>query len=107
MYAVIQSGGKQYKVSAGDDVRLETLPGAVGEDVVFDKVLLASDGETIQVGSPYLDNARVKGRISRHDKARKIMVFKRKRRKGYRNTRGHRQPFTLVRIQGVEMGENP
>ncbi len=104
MYAVFQSGGKQYKVSAGEEIRLERLPGEVGEDVVFDRVLLASDGENVQVGNPYLGDARVRGRIARHHKDRKIVVFKYKRRKGYRKTRGHRQPYTLVRIEDVEMG---
>lgn len=103
MYAVFQSGGKQYKVSAGDEVRLEMLPGEVGQEVVFDKVLLASDGENIQVGSPYLGDARVTGKIARHDKSKKIVVFKYKRRKGYRTTRGHRQPYTLVRIEDVQV----
>jgi large subunit ribosomal protein L21 len=104
MYAVFQSGGKQYKVSAGDEVKVEMLPGEIGEDVVFDKVLLASDGENVQVGSPFLGNARVAGKIARHDKSKKIVVFKYKKRKGYRNTRGHRQPYTLVRIEGVQVG---
>ncbi len=107
MYAVFQSGGKQYKVSTGEEIRVEKLSGDVGEDVVFDKVLMASDGESVQVGSPYLGDARVKGKIARQDKSKKIVVFKYKRRKGYRNTRGHRQPYTLVRIEGVEMADNP
>jgi large subunit ribosomal protein L21 len=101
MYAVLESGGKQHKVSAGDEVRLEKLVGREGETVVFDRILLASDGESVQVGQPYLDNFRVTGRIARHGKNRKIVVFKYKRRKGYRNTRGHRQPYTLVRIEDV------
>ncbi|MFO7785958.1 MAG: 50S ribosomal protein L21 [Thermodesulfobacteriota bacterium] len=103
MYAIFQSGGKQHKVSAGDEVRVEKLPGEAGEDVVFDRILLASDGENVHVGSPYLGNVRVKGRIARQGKNKKIVVFKYKRRKGYRNTRGHRQPYTLVRIDDVEM----
>jgi len=103
MYAVFQSGGKQYKVSAGDEVKVEMLPGEIGEDVVFDKILLASDGENVQVGNPYLGDARVTGKIARHDKSKKIVVFKYKRRKGYRNTRGHRQPYTLVRIEDVQV----
>lgn len=103
MYAVIQTGGKQHKVSAGDEVRVEKLPGDVGESVVFDRILLASDGEDVRVGKPYLEEARVVGRIARQDKDRKVVVFKYKRRKGFRKTRGHRQPYTLVRIEDVEM----
>jgi len=104
MYAVFQSGGKQYKVSAGEDVKLEKLAGEVGDSVVFDKVLLTSDGEDVRVGSPFLSDARITGKIARQDKSRKVMVFKYKRRKGYRKTRGHRQPYTLVRIENVEAG---
>ena len=104
MYAVFQSGGKQYKVSAGDEVKVEKLPGEVGEDVVFDKVLLVSDGADVQIGSPFLGDAKIVGRIARHDKARKINVFKYKRRKGYRKARGHRQPYTLVHIQDLQIG---
>jgi len=104
MYAVFQSGGKQYKVSAGDEVKVEKLPGEVGEDVVFDKVLLASDGEDVRVGNPFVGDARIVGRIARHDKAKKVLVFKYKKRKGYRKGRGHRQPYTLVRIQDLQLG---
>lgn len=103
MYAIFQSGGKQHKVSAGDEIRVEKLPGEAGEDVVFDRILLASDGENVHVGNPYLGNVLVKGRIARQGKNKKIVVFKYKKRKGYRNTRGHRQPYTLVRIDDVEM----
>ena len=98
MYAVIESGGKQHRVSAGDEVMVE-----VGETISFDKVLLTSDGETVNVGKPYLDDAKVVGRIARHDKHKKILVFKYKRRKGYRRKRGHRQQFTLVRIEDIEV----
>jgi large subunit ribosomal protein L21 len=102
MYAVIESGGKQHRVSAGDEVMVEKLAGEVGETISFDKVLLTSDGETVNVGKPYLENTRVVGRITRHDKHKKIVVFKYKRRKGYRKKRGHRQPFTLVKIENIE-----
>ena len=101
MYAVIESGGKQHRVAPGEEVRVERLAGEVGETVSFDKVLLTSDGDKVKVGKPYLENARVVGRINRHDKRRKIVVFKYKRRKGYRRKRGHRQHFTLVRIEEI------
>ena len=101
MYAVIQTGGKQYRVTSGEDVKVEKLAGEVGDSIVFDRVLLTSDGENINVGKPYLEETRVVGRITRHDKNKKIVVFKYKRRKGYRKKRGHRQEFTLVRIDGI------
>ena len=102
MYAVIESGGKQHRVSTGDEVMVEKLLGEVGETISFDRVLLTFDGEKVSVGRPYLDNAKVMGRITRHDKHKKIVVFKYKRRKGYRRKRGHRQPFTLVKIENIE-----
>ncbi|MBW1863249.1 MAG: 50S ribosomal protein L21 [Deltaproteobacteria bacterium] len=101
MYAVIQTGGKQYRVASGEDVKVEKLAGEVGDSIVFDRVLLTSDGENINVGKPYLEETRVVGRITRHDKNKKIVVFKYKRRKGYRKKRGHRQEFTLVRIDAI------
>ncbi len=103
MYAVIESGGKQHRVSPGDEVMVEKLAAEVGETISFDKVLLTSDGETVNVGKPYLDDAKVVGRIARHDKHKKIVVFKYKRRKGYRRKRGHRQQFTLVRIENIQV----
>jgi len=103
MYVIIQTGGKQYRVAQGDDLILEKLPGQVGDTVVFDKVLMTSDGENVQVGKPYLENTKVMGRLKRQDKSKKIVVFKFKRRKGFRRTKGHRQPFSLVKIEGIEV----
>ena len=102
MYAVIKTGGKQYRVAPGDELKVEKLTGDVGEEVFFDHVLLASDGEKFHVGRPYLDSSKVRGRITRQGKGKKVIVFKYKRRKGYRKTRGHRQDFTLVRIENIE-----
>lgn len=102
MYAVIRTGGKQYRVTPGDEIQFEKLTGAIGDNVTFDQVLLASDGENVRVGEPYLDSTKVTGRITRQDRYRKILVFKYKKRKGYRRTRGHRQAFTLVRIENIE-----
>jgi large subunit ribosomal protein L21 len=104
MYAVIQTGGKQYRVAQGDDLMVEKLAGQAGDSVIFDKVLMASDGENVQVGKPYVENAKVLGRLKRQDKSKKIIVFKFKRRKGFRRTRGHRQPFSLIRIESIELG---
>jgi len=102
MYAVIQTGGKQYRVTPGEEVKLEKLPGQVGDTVAFDRVLLTSDGEALNIGKPYLENAKVVGRITRHDKNRKIVVFKYKKRKGYRRKQGHRQQYSLVKIENIE-----
>ena len=102
MYAVINTGGKQYRVSPGQEIKLEKLKAEIGDVVTFDKVLLTSDGENVKVGRPYLENSKVTGRVSRQGKNRKIVVFKYKRRKGYRRTQGHRQSFTLVNIENIE-----
>ncbi len=102
MYAVIQTGGKQYRVTPGEEVKLEKLPGQVGDTVAFDKVLLTSDGEALNIGKPYLENTKVVGRITRHDKNKKIVVFKYKKRKGYRRKQGHRQQYSLVKIEDIE-----
>jgi len=102
MYAVVSTGGKQYKVSEGDVLRVEKLPGEVGDTVSFDEVLLFSDGENVTVGQPVVDEVAVKGRIVEQGKAKKILVFKYKRRKRYRRKQGHRQPYTAVKIDSIE-----
>ena len=101
MYAVIRTGGKQYKVAQGDEIKLEKLPGQIGDQVVFDQVLLTSDGENVKLGKPCLEDAKVTGKITRQGRNRKIVVFKFRRRKGYQKKRGHRQYFTLVRIEEI------
>ena len=103
MYAVIESGGKQHRVALGEDVALEKLAGEVGDTISFDKVLLTSDGDNVSVGKPYLENVTVEGHITLHDRQRKIIVFKYKKRKNYRRKRGHRQHFTLVRIDNIKV----
>ncbi|MDY6990564.1 MAG: 50S ribosomal protein L21 [Thermodesulfobacteriota bacterium] len=101
MYAVISTGGKQYRVSEGQTIRVEKLPGEVGAPVSFDRVLLFSDGDTVKVGQPTLADMSVTGRIVQQGRAKKVIVFKRKRRKGYRKKQGHRQYYTALRIDGI------
>ncbi len=102
MYAVIKTGGKQYRVTQGQDVKVEKIPGQTGEEVVFDKVLVVSDGDNVTIGKPYVDNAKVLGKLARQAKDRKVPVFKYKKRKGYRRNKGHRQDFSLVRIENIQ-----
>jgi large subunit ribosomal protein L21 len=101
MYAVLSTGGKQYKVEKGDILRIEKISGEVGTPVSFDKILMFSDGEKVRVGAPLLDGIAVSGRIIEQDKAKKILVFKYKRRKRYRRKQGHRQPYTAVQIDSI------
>ncbi|ABW65896.1 50S ribosomal protein L21 [Desulfosudis oleivorans] len=104
MYAVIATGGKQYRVEKDEVLRLEKLPGQVGDTVSFDQILLFSDGESVSVGTPVLGNVTVSGKIVEQDRAKKILVFKTKRRKRYRRKQGHRQSFTAVRIETIQAG---
>jgi large subunit ribosomal protein L21 len=100
MYAVIQSGGKQYKVAPGQTIRLESLEGEGGTPVQFSSVLLVEDGGTVKAGAG-LEGARVEGTVVENGRAKKILVFHKKRKKQYRKTRGHRQDFTAVRIDKI------
>ena len=102
MYAVVNSGGKQYKVQKGEILRVEKIPGDVGSEVTFDRVLMFSDGENVSIGQPVLDNVAVKGHIVEQGRAKKIIVFKYKRRKRYRRKQGHRQPYTAIQIDDIE-----
>ena len=101
MYAVVNTGGKQYKVQQGEVLRIEKIPGDVGSPVNFDRVLMFSDGENVSIGQPVLDNVAVEGHIVEQGKAKKILVFKYKRRKRYRRKQGHRQEFTAVQIDSI------
>ena len=100
MYALIKTGGKQYRVSTGDKIRIEKLAGAVGETISFGEVLLIG-GDNVVVGKPLVSGAKVTGEILAQDRDKKVIVFKFKRRKNYRRKRGHRQPFTEVKITNV------
>jgi large subunit ribosomal protein L21 len=102
MYAVVNTGGKQYKVQKGETLRIEKITGEVGTQVTFDKVLMVADGENVRVGQPLLEKAAVQASIVEQDRAKKIIIFKYKRRKRYRRKQGHRQPYTAIRIDGIE-----
>lgn len=101
MYAVIETGGKQYRVQEGDVLFIEKVAGNEGESLSFDKVLLVSNGEEVKVGKPYVDGVSVTGNIVEHGKARKVIVYKFKRKKDYRKKQGHRQPYTKIRIEKI------
>jgi large subunit ribosomal protein L21 len=102
MYAVIKTGGKQYRVSEGDTLQVEKLAGKPGDEITFDEVLLIGGGESTKVGQPLVKGAAVKAKITAQDKDKKIVVFKMRRRKNYRNKNGHRQPYTQVTITGIK-----
>ncbi len=103
MHAVILTGGKQYRVTEGDVLAVEKLDLEPGRKAHFDRVLLVEDGETVHVGAPVLDNAMVLGLVLENFRDEKVLVFKKKRRKQYRRTRGHRQHLTKVRITRITM----
>ncbi len=104
MYAVIETGGKQYRVNEGDVIRIEKLPEEIGSVVTFEKVLLVGAGEKVSVGTPVVDGAEVTGKVVEQDRGKKIIVFKKKRRKGYQVKRGHRQDYTGVLIEKINKG---
>jgi large subunit ribosomal protein L21 len=100
MYAVFKTGGKQYRVAAGDQVRVEKLPGNVGDAVTFDQVLLVG-GEAVKLGQPLVSGAKVEAKIASQGLGKKLIVFKFRRRKNYRRKNGHRQPFTALDIVNI------
>lgn len=102
MYAIIETGGKQYRVSEGDVIRVEKLPAAEGESVEFTKVLAISKDGKLSVGNPWLEGSKVTAKVLQHGKGEKIIVFKYKPKKNYRKKQGHRQPFTEVQIEKIE-----
>ena len=105
MYAVIETGGKQYRVNEGDIIRVEKLPEEVGSPVNFEKVLMIGAGEKVSVGTPVVEGAKVTGKVIEQDRRKKIIVFKKKRRKGYQVKRGHRQDYTGILIEKISKGK--
>jgi large subunit ribosomal protein L21 len=104
MYAVIKTGGKQYRVAANDKITIEKLEGAAGDQVVFDAVLMVANGGTVDVGAPFVSGASVVGEIASQDKADTVYIFKKRRRKHYRRRNGHRQLLTTVAITDILTG---
>ena len=103
-YAIIRTGGKQFRVEPGKKYRIPTIVGEAGGTIEFNDVLLGSDGNNVKTGVPTLSGAKVTGEIVRHGRGEKIVVFKQKRRKNYARKRGHRQGFTEIRINDISLG---
>ncbi len=101
MYAIIQTGGKQYKVSEGDVVYIEKLNAEEGASVSFDEVLAVGEGAELKLGNPFVGGATVSGTVLKNGKAKKVLIFKYKPKKGYRRRQGHRQPYTKVQIEKI------
>ncbi len=101
MYAVIKTGGKQYRVQEGQVIRVETLPAQAGETVDFSEVLMLADGDDIKIGTPIVDGAKVSGTVLEHGRGKKIEIIKFKRRKHHMKRQGHRQNYTAVRIESI------
>ena len=101
MYAIVRTGGKQYQVEAGDKLKVEKLQGEVGAQVELEDVLLVVDGETVRIGRPVVEGAKVTATIVEQGRNKKIIVFKKKRRKGYQVKRGHRQFYTALNIDAI------
>ena len=102
MYAVIKTGGKQYKVAPGEKLKVEQIPADVGAEVILDQVLLVGEGDAVTVGAPFIAGAAVKATVVSHGRGEKVRIFKMRRRKHYQKTQGHRQSYTEVRIDGIE-----
>ncbi|MEE4241622.1 MAG: 50S ribosomal protein L21 [Desulfopila sp.] len=103
MYAIVRTGGKQYQVAQGDQLRVEKNNGEIGDTVELTDVLMIVDGEKTDIGNPVLETAKVKATIAEQGRAKKIIVFKKKRRKGYRLKQGHRQDYTALTIREISV----
>jgi len=104
LYAIIATGGKQYKVSPGDTIRIMALPGEAGDSVAFDRVLMIAEGDEPSFGGPVIEGSRVAGEIVEQTRSAKVIAFKKRRRKNSKRKRGHRQDLTLVRITEISPG---
>jgi large subunit ribosomal protein L21 len=102
MYAIVETGGKQFKVSQGDTIYVEKLDAEVGSSITLDKVFLVSTDKGVSVGTPTVDGAKVVAKVEEHGKGKKIVVFKYKAKKNYHKKQGHRQPYTKLKIEAIE-----
>jgi large subunit ribosomal protein L21 len=101
MYAVVKTGGKQYRVSAGEKLRIEQIAAEVGQEIQLEEVLLVADGDAIQMGAPLIAGARVTAKVLKHGRGDKVHIYKMRRRKHYRKSQGHRQNYTEIEILGI------
>jgi len=101
MYAVVKTGGKQYRVSAGEKLKIEQIPAEVGEEIVLGEVLMVADGDALKLGAPLVAGAQVKAKVIRHGRGDKVRIYKMRRRKHYRRSQGHRQNYTEIEILGI------
>jgi large subunit ribosomal protein L21 len=101
MYAVVKTGGKQYRVSAGEKLKIEQIAAEVGQEIVLDQVLVVADGETLKMGTPLVSGATVKAKVLSQGRGDKVHIFKMRRRKHYRKSQGHRQNYTEIEILGI------
>lgn len=101
MYAVIQTGGKQYRVASGNKLKIEQVDAEVGSEIVIDKVLMVADADKVSLGAPLLSGASVRAKVIGHGRADKVRIFKMRRRKHYRKSQGHRQNYTEIEVIGI------
>ena len=104
MNAVVKTGGKEYRISKGDLIRVEKMEGKVGDQVTMKDILMISDEDKVQVGNPFLTNAVITGEIVQQVRGKKVLIYKMKRRKNYRRTKGHRQTYTYIRVNDISLG---
>lgn len=101
MYAVVKTGGKQYRVSAGEKLKIEQIAAEVGQEILLEEVLLVADGDALKMGTPLVAGAKVKAKVLKHGRGDKVHIYKMKRRKHYRKSQGHRQNYTEIEILGI------
>jgi large subunit ribosomal protein L21 len=105
MYAIIKTGGKQYRVESGEQLRVEALAADVGAAISFEEVLMVGEGDAVKVGAPFVSGAKVKATVVSHGRGEKVRIFKMRRRKHYQKSQGHRQSYTELRIDDIVQGQ--
>jgi large subunit ribosomal protein L21 len=101
MYAVVKTGGKQYRVAAGEKIKVEQIPADVGAEIILEQVLMVGEGESVKIGAPFVSGAKVTAKVIAHGRHPKVNIFKMRRRKHYQKHQGHRQNFTEIEISGI------